>query len=71
MAGLADLVDLVDVNNTPLRRVQIEIGGVEQLEQKVLHVLADIARFGQRRGVTNREGHIQALSQGLGQKGLA
>src|SRR5207253_1510920 len=40
-----DLVDLVDVDDTPLGAGDIEVGGLDQAEQDVLDVLADVARF--------------------------
>ena len=47
VGGLADLVDLVDVDDAPLGGFEVEIGGVQQLEQDVLDVLADVAGLGQ------------------------
>ena len=71
LARLADLVDLVDVEHAALGRFEIEIGRVQQLEQQVLDILADIARLGQRRGIADRERHIEDLRQRPGQQGLA
>src|SRR4029078_6837079 len=39
VVGLADLVDLVDVDDAALRALQVEVGGVQELEQDVLDVL--------------------------------
>jgi hypothetical protein len=55
----ADLVDLVDVDDAALARSTIEVGGLEELEQEVLDVLADVARLGERRGVADGEGDVQ------------
>ena len=71
LAGLADLVDLVDVDDAALGRFEVEVGGVQQLEQQVLDVLADVAGLGQRGGVADGEGHLQVLGQGAGQQRLA
>ena len=47
VAGLADLVDLVDVDDAALGGFEVEVGGVQELEQDVLDVLADVAGLGQ------------------------
>ena len=46
-------------------------GGLDQAEQDVLDVLADVAGLGQRGGVGDREGHVEQLGQRLGQQRLA
>ena len=71
MIGLADLVDLVDVDDSALGGFDIEVGGLKQLEQDVLDVLADITGLGQGRGVADGERHVQNPGQGPGQQGLA
>ena len=68
---LADLVDLIDVNDAALGRFQVEIGGVQQLEQDVLDVLAHVAGLGQGGGVADGEGNVQDAGQRPGQQGLA
>src|SRR5437868_14496175 len=46
--GLArDLVDLVDVDDAPLGAGDIEVGSLDQAEQDVLNVLADVTGLGQ------------------------
>jgi hypothetical protein len=50
VVGLAaDLVDLVDVDDAALRALDIVVGGLQQLQDDVLDILADVAGFGQRR----------------------
>ena len=72
VVGLAgDLVDLVDVDDAALRPLDIVVGGLEQLQDDVLDVLADIAGLGQGRGVGHRERHVEDPGQGLGEQGLA
>jgi hypothetical protein len=72
VVGLAgDLVDLVDVDDAALSPLDIVVGGLEQLQDDVLHVLADIARLGQGRGVRHGEGHVQDPGEGLREQGLA
>src|SRR6478672_3936238 len=72
VVGLAaDLVDLVDIDDAPLRPLDIVVGGLEQLEDDVLHVLADIASFGERGGVGHGEGHVENARERLRQQRLA
>ena len=71
LAGLADLVDLVDVEHAALGGLDVEVGGVQQLQQQVLDVLADVAGLGQRGGVADGEGHVEDAGQRLGQQRLA
>jgi len=48
VVGLAaDLVDLVDVDDAALGPLDIVVGRLQQLEDDVLDVLADIAGFGE------------------------
>ena len=66
-----DLVDLVDIDDAALRALDVVVGGLQQLEDDVLDVLADIARFGQRRRIRHGEGHIEDARQRLRQQRLA
>jgi hypothetical protein len=45
--------------------------GLQQLEDDVFHILADIAGFGQRGRIGHGEGHIQNARQRLRQQRLA
>ena len=67
----ADLVDFVDVDDALLAALHVAIGGLQQLEDDVLDILADVAGFGQRGGIDDGERHIQNAGQGLRQQGLA
>ena len=49
----------------------LEIGRCDELEQDVLHVLAHVARLGERGGVRDGEGHLQRARQRLRQQRLA
>jgi hypothetical protein len=70
--GLAgDLVHLVDVDDPGLRLLDVVVGGLDQLEQDVLHILADVAGLGQRGGVGDGERDVEDLGQRLGQQRLA
>jgi hypothetical protein len=48
VVGLAgDLVDLVDIDDPALGPGDVEVGGLDQPQQDVLDVLADVAGLGQ------------------------
>ena len=67
----ADLVDFVDVDDAGLRAAHVAIGGLQQLQDDVLDVLADVAGFGQRGGVHDGERHVEHARQRLRQQRLA
>ena len=70
--GLAgDLVDLVDVDDPLLGPLDVEVGRLDQLEEDVLDVLADVAGFGQSGGIGDGKGNVELAGQGLGEEGLA
>ena len=71
LALAGDLVDLVDVDDAGLGALDVEVGGLDELEEDVLDVLADVAGFGERRGVGDGERHVQLARQRLGEVGLA
>src|SRR6185437_1467126 len=60
-----------DLQERLLRALDIVVGSLQQLQDDVLDVLADIARFRQRGGVGHRERHVDDARQGLRQQGLA
>jgi hypothetical protein len=66
-----DLVDLVDVDDPGLRLLDVEVGGLDQLQQDVLDVLADVAGLGQRRRVRDRERHVEDARERLCEERLA
>ena len=70
--GLAGyLIDLVDVDDAPLRALDVVVGRLQQLQNDVLDVLADITGFGQRRRIRHGERHIDDARQRLRQQCLA
>ena len=72
VVGLAaDLVDLVDVDDAALRPLDIVVGRLQQLQDDVLDVLADVAGLGQRRGIRHGERHVEDARQRLRQQRLA
>ena len=72
VVGLArDLVDLVDVDDPGFGLFDVVVGGLDQLQQDVLDVLADVAGLGQRGRVGDREGDVEDAGEGLGEQRLA
>ncbi len=71
LALLGDLVDLVDIDDAALGRLDVAVGRLDQAQQNVFNVLADVTSLGQGGGVCDGEGHVQNLRQALGQVGLA
>ena len=71
LALAGDLVDLVDVDDAGLGLLDVVVGGLDQLEQDVLDVLAHVAGLGERGGVGDGEGHVEHAGQRLGQQRLA
>src|SRR6185503_15987929 len=65
-----DLVDLVDVDDPALGFGDVEVRRLQQPHENVLDVLADVAGFGEGRGVRDREGHVEDARQGLRQQRL-
>src|SRR6202041_2035181 len=71
IVGLAaDLVDLVDIDDAALRALDIVVGRLQQLQDDVLDVLADIPGFGQRRRIRHRERNVEDARQRLRQQRL-
>ena len=72
VVGLArDLVDLVDVDDPALRALDVEVRGLDEAQQDVLDVLADVAGLGQARRIGDAERHVEDLGQRLGEERLA
>ena len=72
VVGLAgDLVDLVDVDDPALGPGDVEVGRLDQPQQDVLDVLADVAGLGQRRRVGDAERDVEDAGEGLGEQRLA
>ena len=54
-----NLVDLVDVDDAALRALDVVVGRLQQFEDDVLDVLADIASFGERRRIGDGERNVE------------
>src|SRR6266581_8506713 len=68
---LRNFVYLVNINDALLRLLHVAVGGLQQLQNNVLDVLANVARFGQRRRVHDGKRHFQHPRKGLRQQRLA
>ena len=66
-----DLVDLVDVDDPGLGLLDVEVGRLDQLEEDVLDILADVAGLGQRCRVGDRERHVEDPRKRLSEERLA
>ena len=53
-----DLVDLVDIDNPVLSRLDVKVRRLQKPHQDVFDVVAYIAGFGQSRRVGNRKGDV-------------
>src|SRR4029079_12563816 len=67
----ADLVDFVDVDDALLALLDVAAGRLQQLQDDVLDVLADVAGLREGRRVHDREGDRQELGQRLREQRLA
>src|SRR5581483_9003233 len=67
----ADLVDLVDVDDAALRTCHVTVGGLQQLQDDVLDVFADVAGFCQGSRIDDRKRDVEHLRQRLRHQGLA
>ena len=64
----ADLVDLVNVDDAALGAGDVEVGGLQQAQDDVFHVLADVAGFGERGGVHDAERHVEHAGERAGEQ---
>ena len=72
VAGLArDLVDLVDEDDALLGLLDVHVGGLEEVEEDVLDVLADVAGLGERGGVRDGEGDVEEPGERAREERLA
>ena len=72
VVGLArNLVDLVDVDDPPLRAGDVEVGRLDEPEKDVLDILADVARLREAGRIGDAEWDVEDLGERLRQQGLA
>src|SRR5579863_3597152 len=67
---LGDLVDFVDIDDALLGLLDVAVGGLQQLQDDVFDVLADVTGFGERGGVHDGEGNVEHAGKRLGQQGF-
>ncbi len=67
----SDFVNLVNIDDALLRAGDVAICGLQQLEDDVLNILADVAGFSERGCIDNRKGNVEHLGQGVREKGFA
>src|SRR4029077_1042417 len=65
-----DLIDFIDVDDSGLGPAHITVGGLQQFEDDVLHILAYVPGLGQGGGIDDGEGNIQHARQSLCQQRL-
>src|SRR4029077_8789574 len=71
VALAGDLVDLVYINDAALAALDIVVGVLQQRQDDVLDVFADVAGLGQRGRIRDRERHLQEARERLRQQRLA
>ena len=67
----ANLVNFVNVDDALLRALNVAVRGLQEFEDDVLHVFADVARLGQRRRVNDGEGDGEHARERLREQRLA
>ena len=55
---LGDLIDLIDIDDTVLGTLNVVICRLNNLQEDILYIFADITCLCQRRGICNRKRHI-------------
>ena len=66
-----DLIDFVDVDDALLRALDVVVAALEEIQDDVFDVFADVTGFGQRRRIRHGERHIEDLGERLSEQGLA
>ena len=66
-----DFVDLIHIDDTPLRQLYVKVCRLKQTQEDILHIVAYIAGLRKSGGIGNGEGHLQHPSQSLGKQGFA
>ena len=66
-----DLVDLIDVDDAGLGSLHVVVCGLNQLQQDVLDVFADIPGLGECGCIRDGEGDVEHAGQRLRQERLA
>ena len=56
-----DLIDLIDIDDTPLGRLYVKICRLQQPYQHVFHIVAHVTRLGQSGGVSDSKRNVQSF----------
>ena len=67
----SNLVDFVNVDDAALSLRHVTVGGIDEAQQDVFHVVTHVTGLGEGGCVDQSKGHIQLLRQGGGQVGFA
>ena len=67
----ANLVDFIDIDDAGLRPANVAIGGLQELQNDVLDVFADVASFSQRGRIDDGKRNVQHPGQRLRHQGFA
>src|SRR6266481_2065094 len=65
-----DFIDLVDVNDPPLRFFNVVIGSLEKAQNNILNILSNVSCFRKAGSIGDSERNLKKTSQSLGQKGF-
>ena len=65
-----DFIHLVDVDNASLGALHVKVGGLQQFEEDVFYVFANVAGLGEAGGVGNSEGNVEKSGKCLGEVGF-
>src|SRR6185437_11276713 len=68
---LGNFINFVYVYDSLLGLLDVSIGRLQELEDDIFHVLADVAGFGERGGVHDGEGHLKHARERLREQRLA
>ena len=68
VALAADLIDFIDIDDAAFRPLDIVIRGLQELENNILHILADIPGFREGGRIGQGERDIQISGEGLRQQ---
>ena len=71
MIGFSDFIDFIDVNDASLGCFEVEVGVLQQAEEEVFDVFADVAGLGDGGGVADCEGHIEKPCKCSRKQGLS
>jgi len=71
LVGFADFVQFVDVDDALLGGFDVVFGGLEESEEDIFDIFADVAGFGEGGGVADGEGDVEGGGEGAGEEGFA